>query len=73
MQARSFTEALTCDGVFLAKLDGTAKGGVVLAITEELKIPVLFIGAGEQPDDIAAFDPRRFVDALFDSGEFGQV
>ena len=73
MQARSFTEALKCDGVFLAKLDGTAKGGVVLAIAEELKIPVLFIGAGEQPDDIVAFDPRRFVDALFDSGEIGQV
>ena len=73
MQARSFTEALKCDGVFLAKLDGTAKGGVVLAIAEELKIPVLFIGAGEQPDDIAAFDPRRFVDALFDSGDPGQT
>ena len=68
-QARSFTEALTCDGVFLAKLDGTAKGGVVVAITDELRLPVLYIGTGEQPDDIASFDPQEFVEALFDSGE----
>jgi fused signal recognition particle receptor len=67
-QARSFTGALNCDGVFLAKLDGTAKGGVVLAITDELKLPVLYIGTGEQPDDIALFDPQEFVDALFDDG-----
>ena len=70
-QARSFTEALHCDGVFLAKLDGTAKGGVVVAIADELKLPVLYIGTGEQPDDIASFDPREFVDALFDSPETG--
>ena len=66
-QARAFTEALRCDGVFLAKLDGTAKGGVVVAITDELKLPVLFVGTGEQPDDIATFDPQEFVDALFGS------
>ena len=65
IQARAFTEAIECDGVFLAKLDGTAKGGVVVAIAVELKLPVLFIGTGEQPEDIAAFDPRHFVDALF--------
>ena len=64
-QARSFVDAVDCDGAFLAKLDGTAKGGVVLAIAEELKLPVLFIGTGEQPDDIAPFDPAAFVDALF--------
>jgi fused signal recognition particle receptor len=68
-QARAFTEALKCDGVFLAKLDGTAKGGVVVAITDELKLPVLFVGTGEQPDDIAPFDPKEFVDALFGSGD----
>ena len=67
-QARAFAQALKCDGVFLAKLDGTAKGGVVLAIADELKLPVLFIGTGEQLDDVAPFEPRRFVDALFDSG-----
>ena len=65
LQARSFTEALQCDGVFLAKLDGTAKGGIVVAISDELKVPVLYIGTGEQPDDIATFNPREFVDALF--------
>ena len=67
-QARSFTEAVDCDGVFLAKLDGTAKGGIVLSIADEMKLPVLFIGTGEQPDDITPFDPQAFVDALFDSG-----
>ncbi len=64
-QARAFVDALPCDGVFLAKLDGTAKGGVVVAIANELKLPVLYIGTGEEPDDIAAFDPKEFVDALF--------
>lgn len=65
IQARSFTEAVDCDGVFLAKLDGTAKGGVVLAITDELELPVLYIGTGEQPDDITSFDSREFVESLF--------
>ena len=65
-QARSFTETLKCDGVFLAKLDGTAKGGVVVAIADELQLPVLYIGTGEQPDDIASFDATDFVNALFD-------
>ena len=67
VQARSFTEAVRCDGVFLAKLDGTAKGGIVLAIAEELALPVLYIGTGEQPEDIAPFDPSDFVEALFTS------
>ena len=66
-QARAFTEAIRCDGVFLSKLDGTAKGGVVVAIAAELKLPVLYIGTGEQLEDIAPFDPREFVDALFAS------
>ena len=64
-QARAFVSAVKCDGVFLAKLDGTAKGGIVLAITDELKLPVLYIGTGEQPDDIAAFDPSEFIESLF--------
>jgi fused signal recognition particle receptor len=69
VQARAFTDAIQCDGVFLAKLDGTAKGGVVLAIADELKLPVLFVGTGEQPDDIALFDPGDFVEGLFSSAE----
>jgi fused signal recognition particle receptor len=69
VQARAFTDAIQCDGVFLAKLDGTAKGGVVLAIADELHLPVLFIGTGEQPDDFALFDPRDFVEGLFSTAE----
>lgn len=69
IQARSFLGAVKCDGVFLAKLDGTAKGGIVLAIADELKLPVLYIGTGEQPDDMAPFDPRDFVEGLFQSPE----
>ncbi|MCH7653394.1 MAG: signal recognition particle-docking protein FtsY [Chloroflexi bacterium] len=64
MQARSFVDAVACDGVFLAKLDGTAKGGVVFSIADELDLPVLYIGTGEQPDDIVQFNPEEFVDAL---------
>ena len=64
IQARSFTEAVECDGVILTKLDGTARGGIVLAIAGELGLPVLFIGTGETLDDLAVFDPDEFVDAL---------
>ena len=70
-QARAFTETVRCDGVFLAKLDGTARGGIVLAVAHELKLPILFIGTGEQPDDVAPFHPREFVDALFASNDAG--
>lgn len=66
-QARAFTEALECHGVILSKLDGTAKGGIVLAVTKELGLPVLYVGTGEQTDDIAAFDPHAFVSALFEA------
>jgi fused signal recognition particle receptor len=52
-------------GIFLAKLDGTAKGGIVLAICDELKIPITYIGTGEQIDDIAPFDASTFVEAIF--------
>jgi fused signal recognition particle receptor len=64
-QARHFTEAVEVNGIFLAKLDGTAKGGIVLAICDELKIPITHIGTGEQLDDIAAFDASTFVEAIF--------
>ena len=65
MQARAFVQDMRCAGVFLAKLDGSAKGGVVLAITDELNLPVLFVGTGETAEDMAIFDPRSFVDGLF--------
>ncbi len=64
-QARSFTEAVGCTGVVLAKLDGTARGGVVIAIVRELGLPVRYIGTGEGVDDIAPFDAREFVEELF--------
>ncbi|MBM4432435.1 MAG: signal recognition particle-docking protein FtsY [Chloroflexi bacterium] len=63
-QARYFTEAVGVTGIFLAKLDGTAKGGIVLAICDELKIPIKYIGIGEKLEDMAPFDAVSFVDAL---------
>ena len=63
-QARYFTEAVGVTGVFLAKLDGTAKGGIVLAICDELKIPILFVGTGESLDDLTTFDAQTFIEAL---------
>lgn len=65
-QAREFTGAVEVTGVVLTKLDGTAKGGVVIAIQRELGIPVKMVGLGEGPDDLVMFDPEAFVDALFD-------
>ncbi len=66
VQAKIFTEAINVTGIFLAKLDGTARGGIVIAIKDQLDIPVKFIGLGEKPEDIAEFDPETFVEALFD-------
>ncbi len=63
-QARSFVEAVGCDGVVLAKLDGTSKGGVVLAIVSELGLPILFVGTGEGLEDLAPFEAAAFADAL---------
>ena len=63
-QARAFTEAVGCTGIFLAKLDGTARGGIVLSIRKELGVPILFIGTGEGLSDIAPFDAGEFVDAM---------
>ena len=65
MQAKVFTESIQVTGIFLAKLDGTARGGIVIAIRDMLNIPVKFVGLGETPDDIAEFDPDEFVEALF--------
>jgi len=64
-QAKHFAQAIGLTGIILAKLDGTAKGGVVMSIKEQLNIPVKFIGLGETPQDIETFEPQRFVDALF--------
>jgi fused signal recognition particle receptor len=64
-QARHFTEAVGVSGLFLAKLDGTARGGIVLAIADQLHLPILFIGTGERLDDLAPFDPEAFVEAVF--------
>jgi fused signal recognition particle receptor len=64
-QAKMFTEAINVTGIFLAKLDGTARGGIVIAIKDQLDIPVKFVGLGETPEDISEFDPDIFVEALF--------
>jgi fused signal recognition particle receptor len=65
-QAKIFKEALNISGIALTKLDGTAKGGVIVAICEELRLPVRFIGVGEKMDDVREFNARDFVDALFE-------
>jgi fused signal recognition particle receptor len=65
IQGRAFKEATGLDGLVLAKLDGTAKGGVVFAIVDELEIPVLFVGTGEKSSDLSEFDAKAFVNALF--------
>ena len=64
-QAEGFSEAARCTGIVLAKLDGTAKGGVIIPIHQRFGLPVKFVGVGEQLPDLAAFDPDAFVDALF--------
>ena len=63
-QAEVFSEAVDLDGIVLTKLDGTAKGGVVMAISAELELPVLYVGVGEKIDDLIPFDAKDFVDAL---------
>jgi fused signal recognition particle receptor len=65
LQGRAFQEATGLDGLVIAKLDGTAKGGVVFAIVDELQVPVLFVGTGEKPGDLSEFDAAAFVGALF--------
>ena len=63
-QARAFVETLDVNGIVLTKLDGTAKGGVVVAIAAELGIPIRYVGVGEGVDDLRDFDPTQFVAAL---------
>jgi len=68
-QAREFHKAVNITGLVITKLDGTSKGGMVAAISKELKVPVKFIGLGEQPEDLQPFDPANFADALFPETE----
>jgi fused signal recognition particle receptor len=65
-QAREFHKAVTVTGLVITKLDGTSKGGMVVAIQKELGLPIKFIGVGEQPDDLQPFDPKQFAAALFE-------
>lgn len=65
-QARKFTESAGVTGIILTKLDGTAKGGVVVAIARDLNLPIRFVGLGEKIDDLLPFDPASFVESLFD-------
>jgi len=65
-QAKHFTDAVRCTGLVLAKLDGTAKGGVVVAIRKQVGLPVKYVGVGEKAEDLALFEPDPFVDAMFD-------
>ena len=65
-QARQFSEAAPVNGIVLTKLDGTAKGGIAIAIESELSIPVKYIGIGEQIDDLQKFDADQFVEVLFE-------
>ena len=66
-QVEVFSEAIDIDGIILTKLDGTAKGGVVMAISAEQEIPVVFVGVGEKIDDLLPFNPEEFVDAIFEN------
>lgn len=65
VQAKQFKDTTNVTGIVLTKLDGTAKGGIVLAIRNELHIPVKLVGLGEQMDDLQDFDPNRFIYGLF--------
>jgi len=64
-QAKTFSEATNVTGIVLTKLDGTAKGGIVLAIRNELKLPVKFVGLGEKVDDLQPFDTEQYIYGLF--------
>lgn len=65
LQAQEFKKAVDISGIILAKLDGTAKGGIVITIKDELKVPIKLIGTGEKPEDMEAFEPHTFVKAIF--------
>jgi fused signal recognition particle receptor len=66
-QAKIFTEAVGCDGLIITKLDGTAKGGTVIAIADATGLPIKLAGTGEKLDDLEDFDPRAYVDSLFEN------
>jgi len=65
-QAEVFAEVVNVTGIVLTKLDGTAKGGIVVSVQRKLGVPVKLVGLGEGPDDLAPFEPEAFVDALLD-------
>jgi fused signal recognition particle receptor len=65
-QARKFTESSGVTGIVLAKLDGTAKGGVVIAIARELNLPIRYVGVGEKIDDLLPFDPEKYIQSIFE-------
>ena len=71
MQAKVFTESIQVTGIFLAKLDGTAKGGIVFAIADQLGIPVRYVGIGESAEDFGVFDAASFVDAVLTPARAG--
>jgi len=73
IQVKEFREALDLTGIVLTKLDGTAKGGVILGICDEFKLPVRFVGVGEKVDDLREFDPDDFTNALFANGDESEV
>jgi fused signal recognition particle receptor len=68
-QAKTFKDAMEITGIVITKLDGSAKGGVILGICDELKVPVRYIGVGEQLQDLRPFDANAFVAALYDDTE----
>ena len=68
-QAREFHKAVALTGLIVTKLDGTSKGGMVVAIQKELGLPIKFIGLGEQPDDLQPFDTKQFAEVLFSERE----
>jgi fused signal recognition particle receptor len=70
-QAREFNAAVALSGIVVTKLDGTPKGGIIVAISQELKLPVFFVGVGERVQDLVVFDSRAFVQGLFEESEVG--
>ncbi|MDP3386257.1 MAG: signal recognition particle-docking protein FtsY [Eubacteriales bacterium] len=66
IQAKTFKEVAKIDGIILTKLDGTAKGGIIIPVQKELNVPVKYVGLGEKLDDLQLFDPNNFVDAIFE-------
>lgn len=65
-QAKAFNEMIGIDGIIITKLDGTAKGGAILTIADELKMPIYYIGTGETPDDLAIFKANEFINMILD-------